>query len=407
MAQNATTSIFIDKYHPQKDGKCAISIRVTHQRKKKYYPTIYSLTLSDFEKVKTAERPREEIKIIRQQLQALEKRASDIIRELPYFSWEAFERQYLINRGNRQSLKTAFDEYIAHLREEGRIGTAVSYECAKKSILSFKVNAVFVDVTPSFLSKYERWMLESGNSVTTVGIYLRSLRTLFNLAIEEGLVSKELYPFGKRKYEIPSSNNIKKALSLSSIALIHKHMPPSGSNTERMKDYWMFMYFCNGINVKDMCLLKYKNLQGDMLVFERAKTVRTKRRVEPIRVALLDEARAIIEKWGNKKETLETYIFPVLSEGISPERERQLIQQLTHVINDNMKGIAKALKIEGDVTTYAARHSFATVLKRSGASTEFISEALGHTNVKTTQNYLASFEDEKKKEMVKALTAFG
>ena len=53
MAQNATTTVFIDKYHPQRDGKCAISIRVTHQRKKKYYPTIYSLTTSDFEKVKS------------------------------------------------------------------------------------------------------------------------------------------------------------------------------------------------------------------------------------------------------------------------------------------------------------------------------------------------------------------
>ena len=71
-----------------------------------------------------------------------------------------------------------------------------------------------------------------------------------------------------------------------------------------------------------------------------------------------------------------------------------------------MKSIAKHLKITKDVTTYAARHSFATILQRSGASTEFISEALGHSNVKTTQNYLGGFEDETKKETVKALTAF-
>lgn len=71
-----------------------------------------------------------------------------------------------------------------------------------------------------------------------------------------------------------------------------------------------------------------------------------------------------------------------------------------------MKGIARKLEITNDITTYAARHSFATVLQRSGASTEFISEALGHSNVKTTQNYLAGFEDDRKKEIVKALTAF-
>ena len=71
-----------------------------------------------------------------------------------------------------------------------------------------------------------------------------------------------------------------------------------------------------------------------------------------------------------------------------------------------MKIIAKNLSITNDVTTYAARHSFATVLQRSGVGTEFISEALGHSNVKTTQNYLAGFEDESKREIIKALTAF-
>jgi site-specific recombinase XerD len=71
-----------------------------------------------------------------------------------------------------------------------------------------------------------------------------------------------------------------------------------------------------------------------------------------------------------------------------------------------MKTIARTVGINQGVTTYAARHSFATILKKSGASIEFISEALGHSNLKTTQSYLGSFEDDQKKEMAKALTAF-
>lgn len=67
-----------------------------------------------------------------------------------------------------------------------------------------------------------------------------------------------------------------------------------------------------------------------------------------------------------------------------------------------MKEIANSLEIIKDVTTYPARHSFASVLQRSGVSTEFISETLGHINVKTTQNYLAGFEDEHKKEVIKS-----
>jgi site-specific recombinase XerD len=71
-----------------------------------------------------------------------------------------------------------------------------------------------------------------------------------------------------------------------------------------------------------------------------------------------------------------------------------------------MKIIANDLGITRDVTTYAARHSFATILQRSGVSVEFISEALGHSNVKTTQNYLGGFEDDRKKEVAKLLTDF-
>ena len=71
-----------------------------------------------------------------------------------------------------------------------------------------------------------------------------------------------------------------------------------------------------------------------------------------------------------------------------------------------MKSLAKKLDIHRDVTTYFARHSFATILKRSGASTEFISDALGHSNLSTTKNYLAGFEDETLQKVTDALTAF-
>jgi integrase len=403
--QKATTSIFIDKYHPKSGNVCAISIRVTFDRKKKYYATPYNLTISDFEKVQ-GEKPRNDFKEIALKLQAIENKAADIIDKLPFFTWVGFEKHFFTNRATKNNLSAAFGDYAKTLRETGRIGTAVSYECAQSSLNKFHPGAIFANVTPDFLSKYEKWMLNKGNSVTTVGIYLRSLRTLFNNAISDGVLSKDAYPFGKKKYEIPTGNNIKKALTLKDIGAIYFHKIEPNSNTEMAKDYWLFMYLCNGINVKDMCLLKYENIKGEVLEFERAKTERTKRKHEPIRVALVEDAKNIINKWGNNEKTSSNYIFPVLKKNLTPERERQLIQQLTHVINAHMKKIADDLKIESDVTTYAARHSFATVLQRSGASTEFISEALGHSNVKTTQNYLAGFEDETKKETVKALTAF-
>jgi len=401
----ATTSIIHDTRRLKKDGTYPVKLRITHNREQRYYLTSYSLSKEDFKKT-LGNKPRKGFKDISLKLHALERKANRIIEDLPIFTWQSFENKFQDNRVAKELITEAFKEYTNRLREADRVGTASSYECAQSSLDKFVPGATFIDITPEVLRNYERWMIGNGKSITTVGIYLRSLRTLYNNAIADGTLTKENYPFGKRKYEIASGNNFKKSLTIKDIASIYYYQPFAGTTVEKARDYWLFMYLCNGINVKDMCLLKYENIKEDVLEFERAKTARTKRKIEPIRAHLTDDLKNIIKKWGNKNNDNATFIFPVLSEGLTAERERQLIQQLTRVINDHMKTIAVALGIKAACTTYAARHSFATILQRSGASTEFISEALGHSNVKTTQNYLAGFEDDMKKETAKALTAF-
>ena len=94
-----------------------------------------------------------------------------------------------------------------------------------------------------------------------------------------------------------------------------------------------------------------------------------------------------------------SYIFPVLREGLTPLRQFTLVKNLVHLINDCMQVVAKEVGIEKKATTYVARHTFSTVLKRAGASTEAIQEALGHTNIKTTESYLDSFDRETQREL--------
>ena len=116
--------------------------------------------------------------------------------------------------------------------------------------------------------------------------------------------------------------------------------------------------------------------------------------------------KEIIRRWGNKPSSPKEYIFPILQDNITPLRQYTLIQNLVGVINDCMERILKNLGIDKKATTYVARHTFSTVLKRSGASTESIQEALGHTNIKTTENYLDSFDKNAKKQLANHLTSF-
>lgn len=400
----ATITPAIDRNHPRKDKTCSIYIRVTFQRRKREYPTGISMLPADFDRIMTAQRKKAgEIGLYNKILSYYSKGA-DIIEKLPIFTFELFESLYLSNTEAADSIKTGFEKHIRELTDENRIGTAVSYTTALKSLENFKSGLKYADITPELLRKYEATMLAEGKSRTTIGIYLRSLRTIINRAD----IDKKLYPFGsgRNKYSIPQGENIKKALTIDTIKQIYDYVTNPGSAKAMAKDYWIFIYLCNGINVKDLCLLKYKNIDRDFLTYERAKTIRSKNKREIITISLKPEALEIINRYGQPNLTPDTYIFPHLKEEMSEVRKRQIYQQLTKTINKHLKQIAKDLNIKENLTTYYARHSFATILRDSGAQIEFISEALGHSSIKTTQHYLARFQKETVHTITDALIAF-
>ncbi len=405
-----TTIILFDTRRAKKSGLYPVKIRVIYERESRYYPTPYDLSEANFNKIMFGDRINEVEKNIKKIIQSFENKAIEVINSIQHFNWIDFEKGYLANRSAKNYIKDAFDERINELKSNGQIGTSVSYKCAKNSIELFQPNLKFSDITPSILNKYEKSMLDKECSRTTISIYLRTLRSLFNNAISNKDILPSIYPFRKNeyekdKYEIPEGSNIKKALDITEIESIFKYKAKSGSIKEMARDYWTFIYLTNGLNVKDLCLLKHKDIDGNTLKFIRAKTIRQKKE-KVIYAPLKKESILTIEKWGNKIQSKNDFVFPILDGEETPERQRQIIQQLTHMINDNMKSIAKELEIKKPVTTYSARHSFATVLKRSGASMEVISELLGHSNLKTTRLYLDSFEKETLEKTTDALTNF-
>jgi len=404
--KGATAVIIHDTRRAKSGDKYPVKLRAIYNRVVKYYPTKYNLSKDDYAKL-YEEKPDKKSKDIRDDLYKLLSKANDIIDKLPIFNFKIFANRLFKISASKDDLIHAYNNYIGVLRLAGRISTAISYECSLKSLQKFKDSLQFEDITTEFLRDYEKWMIKEGNSLTTVGIYLRSLRSVYNESISDETISKESYPFGKRKYQIPTSRNTKKALLLSDIKKIYDYKPSPGSNIEMARDLWLFSYLCNGINIKDIARLKYKNIEGEYLTFLRAKTERaTRSNPKPISIYLNDRAKEIIKKWGTKKINPDNYIFPIIEKGCTPENELRLIQQLIKTINKWMKFISEETKIEKVVTTYTARHSFSTVLKRSGASIEFISEALGHSNVRTTESYLDSFENDSKKHHSDLLTAF-
>lgn len=386
----AEASIYLDEIRPKKNGKCSVKIKITFNRTRKYFSTGIDLTKDELDKVENSKRRTPEQKDLLKKINTFLKKATEVIDKLNVFTFDVFEEHYLDQRNVQNSVSFAFDKRINRLKLEDRLGTASSYECAKNSLESFKKNLTFAQITPSLLQKYENWMLKNDKSVSTIGIYLRSLRAIYNLQ----KIDKSIYPFGEGedKYSIPTSRNIKKALTIEEIARIYSYEAEPYSTKEMAKDYWLFLYLCNGMNVKDFCLLKWKDIDNNILHYKRAKTERSKKESKLITVALKDESIDIIKKWGQPSISKDAYIFPHLQNELDSETKRKIYRQLTKTINKYIKKIATEVGINNIVTTYFARHSFATVLKRSGANISMISDLLGHSTVSVTESYLDSFE---------------
>jgi integrase/recombinase XerD len=408
---NASTAIIQDKRIVTNGNTYAIKLRITFNRVQKYYPLNVHLTVEDWEKLKQSNL-RGELKEIKLLCNKFEQRAVEIIRQIPEFSFTEFNKRFLNNqKSEKADVFSFFEKYIHELNTQERTGTAISYNNALVSFKSYlndkrRKTLPFEMVNPEFLNQYENWMTSKGNSLTTVGIYLRSLRTIINQAIDKNLVKTEDYPFGIRKYQIPASRNVKKALVKSDIKKIVDYEPANGA-IDKARDLWLFSYLCNGANIKDIALLKYKNLDKKCIQFTRSKTERsTKQDLKPIVVMRIPKIDEILTKWGALPMDSNNYVFGIVSDADSAVQKKAKINQATKTINKYMKRIGKELEIELDLTTYTARHSFATILKRSGASTEFIGESLGHKNNKTTENYLDSFEDEMKLEFQNKLMEF-
>ena len=402
----AYAKIYLD-YRAKQDGLHNVKIRVTFGTRRKHYGTGFDLTPAEFDKIfysKKKATPTKEQQETKIALEALQNEATEIISRLDPFTYPDFEKHFLSSNDMFGSVKSAYDNYISNLDAE-QAGTADSYRASITSLESYKKNLKFTDITPTFLKKYEKWMLNNGRSKTTVGMYLRALRAVFN---QQDIDSK-LYPFSRKandkKYKIPKGRNIKKALTLDDISKIFNYEAESDQE-DKARDYWMFLYLCNGMNVKDLCSLKWNNIKGDTIQFEREKTKRTNEKPKTIVVSLKAETWDIINKWGVKSLVPDSYIFPHYDNKMTPERKLQISQQLIKNINKYMKRIALKVGINKDVTTYFARHSFATILKRSGANVSMISDLLGHSDVSVTANYLDGFEDDQIKRQTDVLVSF-
>ena len=291
----------------------------------------------------------------------------------------------------RKTVGELFLERIEELKAANRLGYAENHDVAYKSLLKFNghLDIYFSDIDVPWLKKYEAWLRSKGNVDNTIGIRFRTLRALYNLAIEQKCVKADLYPFKSYKVAKLRKKTAKRAIKKGNVMDIINYRVDAKRDVVAQQlaiDIFAFSYFMGGINFIDIAFLTDANVIEGHLVYTRRKTKQL------IQLPLQAKAMEIVQKY---RTHTTSYWFPIFSpEDKTEALKRKRAAKAMRSVNYYLKNIGKKLNVSTKITTYVARHSFATVLKRSGVNTSIISEAMGHSSEKVTQIYLDSFEND-------------
>ena len=345
-------------------------------------------------------------------LSVIERKSKQYREQITQFKVEGkdYTLETLVQRVENPVRQMNFGEYldyfIQQLKEENRLGYAESFKGLKSSLIRYcdSLDFQFTHIDQQWLKGYEMFLIRSGKKENTIGIRFRSLRVIYNKAVSEKLVKREYYPFDDFKVSKFHEQTMKRAISKEDIKRIIEldlrtvttyHSPYLSLG----RDLFLFSYLSCGINLTDMARIRYCDIFEGRLSYHRQKTGKL------ISFQLQPMALKIIEKYRKPEARQDDYVFPILDRKVHKTaiQIRDKVRKANKAANKALHRIGEKLGIPIDLTTYVARHSYATVLKRSGVSTAIISESLGHSSEKVTQIYLDSFENSQIDEAMKNL----
>lgn len=379
------------------NGEYPIMLRITKDRKRKYISLGISCPLNLWDEKKNAPKrnhPHKDLieKIIDNQVKEYKEKQLELKAENKEFTAVSLAAK-VGSKSKKATVFQYFEEVINRLILSKAIGNANTYKDTYRSLKAYlnDKDITFSELDYSLLIGYETYLRKKGLAETSMAVYFRNLRALFNKAIKENVAKPQHYPFKQFQISKFDLSTRKRAITKEEIKRIEGLQLESGSVLNEARQYFLFSYYGSGINFIDMANLKWKNIVGHRLYYNRAKTGKE------LSFKLLDPAIKILDYWRPLTgQDQNNYVFPILnlSKHLTPQQIDNRVHKVITRVNKRLKELSAIAGLNVPLTTYVARHTFATVLKKSGINTAVISEAMGHQTEAITQTYLKSFENE-------------
>lgn len=273
---------------------------------------------------------------------------------------------------------------IVQLKRLNRERTAETYTSTLSSFLRFQneKDVLLDDMTSDLMQEYEAYLKTRGIAMNTISFYMRILRAVYNRAVEKGM-AEQCHPF-KHVYT-GIDKTIKRALTLKDIRKIKELNLTLQPALDFARDMFLFSFYTRGMSFIDMAYLKKSDLKNGILTYRRRKTGQ--------RLTIKWERcmQEIVDKYDLLVRLDSLYLLPIITV-VDTQKARQYYKNKLYAVNSNLKRVAALIGLQIPLTTYVARHSWASIARNKNIPLSVISEGMGHDSELTTQIYLASLE---------------
>lgn len=392
--KNMTTSVrlMLNKGRRLNNGTYPLVFQVIHSRRKKLLYTGFRLKEEAFNEAEEkivdgtdATLTATDITKMNRELRKMKNMIHTRIRQLERTT-EPFTVEDVLAQFTRANVRQQFyilryiDTQIERKKKLKKEGTAAAYKSTRSSLAKFLDGSDIrmPEIDLRFIRRYEDFLYNNGVAENTVSYYLRNLRTLYNQAVVDGYHPHGEYPFVKAQTR--PAKTVKRALSREDLQALANLKLEDAPELKFARDLYLFSFYAQGMAFVDIVLLKKSDIYNGVLTYSRHKSKQF------IRIAVTPQMQELMDKY----ETEGKYVFTIIRDNSSSEYTQYRLA--LGRINRHLKRIAAMIDVKIPLTTYTARHTWATLARDCGAPVSVISAGLGHTSEEMTRIYLKEFD---------------
>lgn len=389
----ASVKVLLLTHRERKDGTCPLSIRIIKDRKPRYIFTGHYILPKDWDEKKSqVKKSYSNSTRLNNLLQTKLAEASGAIMESEVADDDATagELKKRVKRaGKRISFYDLAAERISEKEKSGKFSVSKAEESIVNNIRKFhgKGALTFEDITLGWINRFKAFCIsELGHKTRTVTNQLIFIRTMYNLAIKEGVVKAKHYPFAGDMEKIKIKGGLKIGLTEDEIKRIEALELEEGSSIWHARNVWLFAFYFAGIRISDVLKMTWNDVKDGRVWYVMNKNEK------PLSLKVPEKVERILEHYVKDKQTIEDYIFPDLKKAKKNDAEDifRKTRTATKRFNKYLKVIAQKSKVEKNLSNHIARHSFGNI-SGDRISPIMLQKLYRHSDLKTTINYQANF----------------